>query len=35
LEEYKDADAIAQAIEDDPKLAAQLMDKLGEIAEDE
>ena len=34
LEEYKDADAIAQAIEDDPKLAAQLMDKLSELSEE-
>ena len=33
LEEYKDADAIAQALEDDPKLAAQLMEKLGELSE--
>jgi integrase len=35
LEEYKDADKIAQAVDDDPKLAAQLMDKLGELADDE
>ena len=35
LEEYKDADAIAQALEDDPKLAADLMQKLGDIAGDE
>lgn len=34
LQEYKDADAISQAIEDDPELAAQLMQKLGEIADD-
>lgn len=34
LEEYKDADKIAQAIDDDPKLAAQLMDKLGELADE-
>lgn len=34
LEEYKDADKIAQAIDEDPELAAQLMDKLGSIAED-
>ncbi|MCU4718888.1 tyrosine-type recombinase/integrase [Halapricum hydrolyticum] len=35
LEEYKDADKIAQAIDDDPKLAAELMDKLGELSEDD
>ncbi|MHB9286617.1 tyrosine-type recombinase/integrase [Halobacteriales archaeon Cl-PHB] len=34
LEEYKDADAIAQAIEDDPKLAARLMERLGDFAEE-
>jgi len=34
LEEYKDADKIAQAIDDDPKLAAQLMDKLGELSDE-
>jgi len=34
LEDYKDADAIANAIEDDPKLAAQLMDKLSELSEE-
>ncbi|WP_058993592.1 tyrosine-type recombinase/integrase [Haloarcula sp. CBA1127] len=34
LEEYKDADAIAQALDDDPKLAAELMDKLGELSDD-
>lgn len=34
LEEYKDADEIAQAIEDDPKLAAQLMEKLGELTDE-
>jgi hypothetical protein len=34
LEEYKDADAIAQALEDDPKLAAQLMQKLGELSDE-
>lgn len=33
LEEYKDADAIAQALDDDPHLATQLMDKLGEMAD--
>jgi len=33
LEEYKDADAIAQALEDDPKLAAELVDKLRDLTE--
>lgn len=33
LEEYKDADAIAQALQDDPALAAELMEKLGELGE--
>lgn len=32
LEEYKDADKIAQAVSDDPELAAQLMEKLGDLA---
>ncbi|MCU4718393.1 tyrosine-type recombinase/integrase [Halapricum hydrolyticum] len=35
LEEYKDADKIAQAVNDDPKLAADLMNKLEMLAEDE
>lgn len=35
LEEYRDADAIAQALEDDPALAAKLMDKLEGMAGDE
>jgi integrase len=34
LEEYRDADAIAQALDDDPKLAAELMDKLGSVADE-
>lgn len=34
LDEYKDADAIAQALDDDPKLAAELMDKLGDLSEE-
>lgn len=34
LDEYKNADKIAQAVEDDPKLAAELMNKLGELAEE-
>jgi hypothetical protein len=33
LEEYKDADAIAQALQDDPTLAAELMEKLGDMQE--
>jgi hypothetical protein len=33
-EEYNDVDKIAQAIEDDPKLATQLMDKLDELPEE-
>lgn len=33
LEEYKDADSIAQALEDDPVLASQLMQKLGELTD--
>lgn len=35
LDEYKDADTIAQALDDDPKLAAELMDKLGNLSDDE
>jgi len=32
LEEYKDADKIAEAVNDDPELAAQLMDKLDALS---
>lgn len=31
LEEYRDVDEIAQALEDDPKLVAELMEKLDEL----
>jgi integrase len=35
LQEYKDADQIMQAVEDDPELAAQLAQKFSELANDE
>lgn len=34
LEEYKDADKMAQALDDDPVLAAQLMDKLEDLSDE-
>ena len=34
LEEYKDADAIARALRDDPTLAAELMDKLDGLSDE-
>lgn len=34
LEAYKDADKIAQALDDDPQLAAQLMNKLGDLSDE-
>jgi integrase len=33
IDEYSDADTIAQALDDDPKLAAELMDKLGDMSD--